>query len=237
MTNASVSVDQPNLSIHASLDEKLTELRAKRDAIALHHEELKYKNDVYNKIIIILSLACAFVETLKMQLDLQESGGVIADVAVLAPVFLSTLVSIVSSLLKFKKFPEKMETLIQVSDKSNYAIEKIRKLQEYIHFEDDPVVFDIYKKDVSESYRSALMSIETAIYPDKRAKYYKNAQNNFIKIRKDEIKYELEIAKCQKDKKANKADNYTSNYNDETHIVVPLHKDIAAPLCNEEDPN
>jgi len=195
-----VTIDQPALSIYSSLDEKLTELRAKRDAIALHHEELKHKNDNYNKLIIILSLACAFVETLKMQLKLQDQGGIVADIAILAPVFISTLVSIVSSLLKFKKFPEKMESLIQVGDKANYAIEKIRKLQEHVHFEEDPAVFESYQKDVADSYRTALMSIETAIYPDKRAKYYKNAQSNFIKIRKDEVKYEDEITKCRRSK-------------------------------------
>jgi|TARA_B110000902_G_scaffold265360_1_gene349466 hypothetical protein len=190
-----VTIDNPTLSIYESLSAKLLELRAKRDAIALHHEELKHKNDQYNKVIIVVSLLCAFVETVKMQFDLQGYDDWVSNVASLTPVFLSTMVSIVSSLLKFKKFPEKMETLVQVGDKANYAIEKIRKLQEYVHFQDDEIVFETYQKDVADSYRAALMSIETAIYPDKRAKYYKNAQQNFIKIQKDETLYVGQIAK------------------------------------------
>ena len=200
---SSVTVDQPSLSIYQSLNDKLLELRAKRDAIALHHEELKAKNDTYNKAIIIMSLFCAFVETTKMQMGLQESDGLLYDVATLSPVLMSTLVSVVSSLLKFKKFPEKMEVLVQVSDKANYAIEKIRKLQERVHFQEDPVVFESYMTDVTDSYRDALMHIETAIYPDKRAKYYRNAQKNFIKIKKDEVRYVNEISKFSTTKDKN----------------------------------
>ena len=190
-----VVIDHPGLKIVDNLNDKLIELRAKRDACALHHEELKYHNDKYNKIIIVLSLLCAFVETLKMQLGLTNLDSWIGDIASLMPIFLSTVVSIISSLLKFKKFPEKMEALVQVSDKANFAIEKIRKLQEYIHFRENSVVFEMYQKEVADSYREALMSIEVAIYPDKRAKYYKTAQENFIKIKKDEKNYMDEINK------------------------------------------
>ena len=70
---SNVTVDQPALSIYQSLNDKLLELRAKRDAISLHHEELKAKNDMYNKVIIVMSLSCAFVETTKMQMGLKES--------------------------------------------------------------------------------------------------------------------------------------------------------------------
>ena len=96
-----------------------------------------------------------------------------------------------------------MEVLVQVSDKANYAIEKIRKLQERVHFQEDPVVFESYMTDVTDSYRDALMHIETAIYPDKRAKYYRNAQKNFIKIKKDEVRYVNEISKFSTTKDKN----------------------------------
>lgn len=199
MQKVIVSIDHPGISIVENLNEKLVELRAKRDACALHHEELKLNNDKYNKIIIVLSLACAFLETLKMQLGLNELDSWVGDVSSMMPIFISTLVSIISSLLKFQKFPEKMETLVQVSDKANFAIEKIRMLQEYIPFKENSIVFDMYQKEVTDSYRDALMSIEVAIYPDKRAKYYKNAQQNFIKIKKDEQAYLKQIKKLALD--------------------------------------
>lgn len=190
-----VTINHPPLLLYDSLNDKLTELRAKRDAIALHHEELKAKNDRYNIVIIVTSLFCAFMETFKLQLQLGQQGGVVSHVAMLMPIFLTTIVSIISSLLKFKKFPEKMEILVQVGDKANFAIEKIRKLQEYVHFKEDSAIFELYQREVSDSYRDALMSIETAIYPDKRAKYYKNAQKNFVQIKKNEQLYMQNIDK------------------------------------------
>ena len=107
-----VVVDPPELDVYVDLGEKLYEVRCKRDAVSLHHESLKRNNDTFNKSIIILSLVVAFVETLKSTLTLEDEekyGYNIASLAKIAPIAISTLTAIISSLMKFKKFPERME--------------------------------------------------------------------------------------------------------------------------------
>ena len=62
------------------------DLKAKRDALSLCHEELKIDSDNWNKTIIILSLLNGMIETVKIQLELTSSG------FKLIPIFLSSVI-------------------------------------------------------------------------------------------------------------------------------------------------
>ena len=126
-----VVVNPPELDLHADLSKKLFEIRVKRDAVDLHHESLKQQNDKFNKAIIILSLFTAFVETLKTTLNLtdrSEHGYIMSSLSKIAPIGISTVTAIISSLLKFRKFPERMEDLTKASEKFSHCVKRIRRL-------------------------------------------------------------------------------------------------------------
>jgi len=188
-----VIVDPPDLDVYTDLGEKLYEVRCKRDAVSLHHESLKRNSDVFNKSIIILSLVVAFVETLKSTLDLtnrKEYGYNVSSLAKIAPIAISTLTAIISSLMKFKKFPERMEQLTKSTEKFNHTITKMRRLQEELNFVDQKVAEKTYIDEVMEFYRDSLQEAEASIYPDVRQKYFRKAQDNIIKMSKNEIKFQ-----------------------------------------------
>jgi len=174
------------LNLEDDLTSKLREIRSKRDAVSLNHEDLKNQNDKINKIIIVLSLFTAFLESVKTQLGLANSSNkIVSNLSALAPIALSTLVAIISSLLKFKKFPEKMEELTKASEKCSYSITRIRELKQILNFEEAPLVKASYVNQVLEVYRESLQVVENSLYPDVRQHYYKKAQNNLVSIGKD----------------------------------------------------
>uniref|UniRef100_A0A6C0K8K1 Uncharacterized protein n=1 Tax=viral metagenome TaxID=1070528 RepID=A0A6C0K8K1_9ZZZZ len=184
-----VVVEPPVLDLHVDLGEKLYEIRCKRDAISLHHESLKKQNDSFNKTIIILSLATAFTETLKSTLQLTDEtvyGKTISNLAKIAPIGISTLTAIVSSLMKFRKYPERMETLTKASEKFNHTATRMRRLQEELSFVDEAAAKKMYIDEVMEFYRESLQEAEATIYPDVRQKYFKRAQDNIVKMQKNE---------------------------------------------------
>lgn len=188
-----VVVDPPELDVYVDLGEKLYEVRCKRDAVSLHHESLKRNNDTFNKSIIILSLVVAFVETLKSTLTLEDEekyGYNIASLARIAPIAISTLTAIISSLMKFKKFPERMELLTKSTEKFNHTITRMRRLQEELNFVDVKAAEKMYIDEVMEFYRDSLQEAEATIYPDVRQKYFKKAQDNIIKMQKHDIKFQ-----------------------------------------------
>ena len=180
---------EPQLNIYDSLHEKLLELRSKRDAVLLSHKNLKKKNDFYNKCIIYLSLIAACFETVKAQLGLADRNDFIAPMAILAPIFLTTAVTIISSLLKFKKFPEKMESNTKAAEKCYFAIIRIRQLIENLNFQEEYVSKNAYHTEVMVYYRDALDSIERTIYPKERTALFLQAQRNLIDIQKNEYNY------------------------------------------------
>ena len=197
MNNQVVS-SNPVLDLYTKLNEILYSTRAKRDGVALLHEHLKIENDNYNKVVIVLSLFTAFVETLKSNLDLTDKtihGTTIAHASGIAPIFLSTIIGIISSLMKFKKFPETMEVLLKSREKFNSLIVKIRKLSEELNFKELDEAKRIYVDEIMVSYREALLEVESNVYPDVRNKYFRLSQRNIIQIEKDDLKFKDKINK------------------------------------------
>lgn len=146
------------------------DLKAKRDALSLCHEELKKDSDDWNKLIIILSLLNGMLETVKIQLDLTSSG------YKLLPIFISSLIAIISSLIKFRDYPRRMEVLIQSVAMITDTLSKYRN-----HKEID--------EDLIREYNHSLEKLETSIYPDIRRKYLYLAHKNLLSIIKIEDKY------------------------------------------------
>jgi hypothetical protein len=180
-----VVVNPPELNLHADLHSKLYEIRIKRDAVDLHHESLKKQTDWFNKCIIILSLFTAFVETLKTTLNLTdaaEHGYVLSSLAKIAPIGLSTITAVISSLMKFRKFPERMEDLTKASEKFSHCVKRIRRLQEELNFLPEDDCKRVYIEEIMEFYREALQQVESKIYPDIRMKYYKRALEIITKM-------------------------------------------------------
>jgi len=157
-----------------SLQDVITDVKSKRDALSLAHEALKQEADQYNKCIILLSLMNGFIETTKLKLKWD------GDEVALFPIFLSSLIACVSALVKFKDFPSKMETLVQSSAMLTGVLTKLRGHTELTD-------------DMKSEYNDALEHLEVAIYPDARKHFLKQSHKNLIDIMKQDKKYFKEI--------------------------------------------
>tara|TARA_R110000868_G_scaffold167194_2_gene401486 strand:- start:277 stop:891 length:615 start_codon:yes stop_codon:yes gene_type:complete len=147
-----------------------TDLKTKRDALSLCHEELKKDSDDWNKTIIVLSLLNGMIETVKIQLNLNSSG------FKLMPIFISSVIAIISSLIKFRDYPRRMEILIQSISMLTESLNKYRN-------------HTLIDKELIRDYNNALEKLETSIYPDIRRKYLYLSHKNLISIMKQEKKY------------------------------------------------
>ena len=153
-----------------TIHEVVNDLKAKRDALSLAHEQLKKDNDDWNKCIIVLSLMTGMIESAKIRMGWDSAG------VALIPVLMSSVIASVSALIKFKKFPEQMEILIQSTSLLTNTLNKCRN-----HSELD--------EDILKEYHDALEKLETSVYPDIRKKYLKMSHKNLLEIMKQEQKY------------------------------------------------
>ncbi|ADX06250.1 hypothetical protein 162300146 [Organic Lake phycodnavirus 2] len=98
------------------------------------------------------------------------------NLVALVPIGLSSIIASISALIKFKKFPEQMETLIQSTSLLTNTLNKCRN-------------HDILDHEIMIEYNDALEKLETSVYPDIRKKYLKMSQRNLIDIMKIEQTY------------------------------------------------
>jgi len=153
-----------------SIDEIVNDLKSKRDALSLAHQKLKNDSDDWNKSIIVLSLLTGGLESIKMKLHLDGAGWA------LVPILLSSVIAACSALIKFRNFPQRMETIINASGLITNILGKARN-----------------KKDIDEEllheYNDALGYLETSLYPDQRKVFLKQSHRNLIEIMRQEEKY------------------------------------------------
>jgi len=146
------------------------DLKSKRDALSLAHEQLKQDNDNWNKCIIILSLSTGMFESMKIKMNWTS------DAAALVPIALSSLIASVSALIKFKKFPEQMEVILQAQSLLTHTLNHARNQLEI-------------SPELIKEYNDALEKLETSIYPDCRKKFLRISHNNLVGIIKQEQRF------------------------------------------------
>ena len=148
----------------------IQDLKAKRDSLSLAHEGLKQDNDDWNKCIIVLSLGVGLFESAKIKMGWES------NIVALVPVALSSVIASISALIKFKKFPEQMEVILQSQSLLTHTLNTARNETELT-------------PQLIKDYNDALEQLETSIYPDIRKKYLKISHNNLISIMTQEQKF------------------------------------------------
>jgi hypothetical protein len=152
------------------ITEIIQDLKSKRDALSLAHETLKVEADNWNKCVIIISLSTGMFESMKLQMGWNDK------VVALVPIGLSSIIAIISALIKFKKFPEQMECIIQSQSLLTHTLNIARNENSIT-------------PQLLTQYHESLEKLETSIYPDLRRKYLKMSHNNLISIYKQEQKF------------------------------------------------
>ena len=153
-----------------TLTEIKSDIKYKRDSLHLAHEDLKRQSDFWNKIIIFVSLGSSLFESTKMKMGWKEPG------LELFPIILSSFVAAISSLIKFKRYNEQQEVLIQSCTILTNTLSKARNCHD---------VTD----DLLHEYHHALELLEISLYPDVRKRFLRASQKNLIGIIKNEDCY------------------------------------------------
>ena len=161
------------------LNQIIQDLKAKRDALSLAHEELKRENDSWNKCVIIVSLTTGMFESMKLQMGWNN------NIVLLVPIALSSVIAMISALIKFKNFPNQMEIILQSQSLITHTLNVARN-EETI------------SPSLLTQYHESLEKLETSIYPDLRKKYMKASHTNLISIYKQEKKFYNEIDNINK---------------------------------------
>jgi len=153
-----------------SLSMIINDLRSRRDALSLAHENLKIESDNWNKCVIVTSLMTGMFESIKLRM------GWNSNVVDLVPIALSSIIACISALIKFKNFPSQMEILLQSQSLLTHTLTNARN--------EDEITPSLMKE-----YHESLEKLEVSLYPDIRKKFLTQSHKNLISIMKQEQKY------------------------------------------------
>jgi hypothetical protein len=148
----------------------INDLRSRRDALSLAHENLKIESDNWNKCVIVTSLMTGMFESIKLRM------GWNSNVVDLVPIALSSIIACISALIKFKNFPSQMEILLQSQSLLTHTLTNARN--------EDEITPALMKE-----YHESLEKLETSLYPDIRKKFLVQSHKNLISIMKQESKF------------------------------------------------
>ena len=189
--------------IKDSIDEIVNDLKSKRDALSLAHQKLKTDSDDWNKGIIILSLVTGGLESIKMKLNLNQAGWS------LVPILLSSVIAACSALIKFRNFPQRMETIINASGLITNILGKARNKK-------------VIDEELLHEYNDALGYLETSLYPDQRKVFLKQSHKNLIEIMRQEEKYYDLIIKVNN----HEAINFSDDSSEDSMNIKPIFNEL-----------
>ena len=200
------------------IEEVRNDLKSKRDALLIGHQNLKKDSDDWNKGIIIISLFGGLMESIKMRLELDGAG------FALLPIIFSAITAAMSALIRFRNFNQRMETYLQSASLLTNTLLKARN-------------HELLDDDLKIEYNQALEKIETALYPNERKVFLRQAHRNLIEIMSQEQKFYDKIDKVNNheiiidsDDSSLSSDEKLDNTPARTN---PINKDVLASL--EED--
>ena len=114
------------------INEKKRKLDQSKRILELKYANYKSCNDFWNIGTIVLSSCLTLIESSKLIFITDETPQLIESVFDLTPIFLGTFITCSASILKFKKYQEKMESLYIVIDKCITMIAKLKNIREEI---------------------------------------------------------------------------------------------------------
>ncbi len=193
------------------IDEVRADLKSKRDALLIGHQQLKRDSDDWNKAVIVISLITGLLESIKMKLQLTS------NVWSLMPIILSSITATMASLIKFRNFNQRMEIYLQSASLLTNTLLKARN-------------HDILDDELKSEYNQALEKIETALYPSERKVFIRISQRNLIDIMAQEQKYYDKIDKVNNNIIINSSSESTPS--DTPDLDASSHR--TNPLRNNE---
>ena len=114
------------------LQSKLNKLLLRGNILRLKYDSYKLCNDSVQIAIIITSTVMTLIEAIKAETknEIVNLSNGAQNFLSLIPIFLSSSIAVSASILKFKKYPEKMEKMRRAIDQTISTTFAIKKIQE-----------------------------------------------------------------------------------------------------------
>lgn len=146
--------------------DKLTKLNQKIRIMDKKNSSYKNCFDCVNISIILLSSILTLVESFKSEFE-DDFSEQLKKYLKLSPIILSSIITCAASILKFKKFQEKIESLTKIKEKAIVMNTRFKKLKENISYVENldnlNDLIQHYNKEIYEQYAGVQQEVSQCI--------------------------------------------------------------------------
>jgi hypothetical protein len=154
---------EEKVSLIDRLEDKIDKLNEKKVIAEMKKESYKVWFDVYNLCILFLSAILTIIEAVKNDVNLEEAKPAERNFFKIVPLLISTSIGLLTAIIKFKKYQDKLENNTKAIEKSNFTAFRMKKLQEDLHFADEEAflkIREIYKEEIFPLYNQSQEELE-----------------------------------------------------------------------------
>jgi hypothetical protein len=199
-------------------DELITHIKEKKRKLNLYRKILELKYNRYKKChnawsisTILLSTCLTLIESCKLIFLDEDNDEVTRNFYDLSPIFIGSVITCTSSILKFKKYQEKMESFSNTIEKCVTMIAKIKNKQEMYELHKTgcndkkfKTLLDNYNEEILKEffliYQESQKYIKNTDY-DKYARVINNSELHKHIIEKERLRFYRDYKKYDKKKK------------------------------------
>merc|ERR1711976_51197 len=145
---------------------KINKLSNFRVYVQFKYNDIKFAYDFCSIFLIIISALLTIIEAVKNEIDYEESRNDIKYFFKLSPIFISSLITLLGTFIKFKKYQEDSENMSSVLEKSVLTIHRMKKLQEKLYYADSSKLNslkDMYLDEIFILYNQTQVEIRNCI--------------------------------------------------------------------------
>tara|TARA_Y100000816_G_C26008002_1_gene526905 strand:+ start:290 stop:1078 length:789 start_codon:yes stop_codon:yes gene_type:complete len=168
------------------IEEKIQKLDKRMRYVNYKFEDLKYSFKKFSILIIYLATLLTLIESLINSIDLDFNESLVKFINFI-PIFLSCVISLLASIIKFNKYEEKIEDITRATEKCIVTMSKLKGIKENIYFCNENTNLNNlkihYNKNIYQEYLDSNTHIEKQLIDSDYTKYMKKVVNNDIELK------------------------------------------------------
>ena len=150
-------IDEETKKFYKIIQGRIEKLRIRSNILRFKYSDYKKYYDGTNIGIICISACLTLVESYKNILDIKNESETVQNIFAIIPITLSSLIGLSASVLKFKKYQHKMESIMKCIEHCATISLSLKNILDQINLcGNDPKFFNkirnTYLKDLNPSY-------------------------------------------------------------------------------------
>ena len=180
------------------VQDQIQKLKIRTNILRFKYGSYKQWFDGYNIAILLLSALLTLIEAMRAQFDVNV-GGMDTPTEIgfgVTPIVISSVVTVASALVKFKRYESRMQDLQSAIQQAIYTIYRLKRIQETTkHLSTDEeltTLVQMYSEDVYKEYIECLSTMERNLRYEDLVKHMKTYFALSLEYERSELNYRLE---------------------------------------------